>query len=528
MSEPAGSAVIVAVDQGTSSTKALAVDVAGNVVGWASVPIGLAHPRAGWVEQNADEIADSVVEAIRQALEDTPSAVVAGLALSTQRESAVLWDRVTGEAIGPVLGWQDRRTLDAARILEASGHGGLVRSLSGLPIDPMFSALKFAWLLDHVDPDRARAAAGELALGTVDAWLVHRLTGEFRIEAGNASRTALLDLATLDWSDELLELFRIPRAALPRIAASTEPAGPVTALPSVLDGVRIHAVLGDSHAALFGHGARTPGAVKVTLGTGSSIMGLVDSLDDAPAGLVTTIGWVDAVPAYAFEGNILSTGGTLVWLAELFGVTAADIAELAREAAASASPSDADPAHGVDLVPAFSGLGAPWWDETARAVICGFDLATTQADLARAALESVALQIEDVLAAAEDAGGARLGTILIDGGPASNDHLVQLLADLSQREVRRPDVAGLSALGAAHLAGIGAGVWTDADVLGFDRRSTLFTPALDPAAAAARRDRWHRAVGLSRASGAPSASPSASPAAATAAAEAHHREGVRR
>ncbi len=494
MDDPAGSAVIVAIDQGTSSTKALAVDASGNVVGWGSVAVAQTHPRAGWVEQDARQIADSAVEAVRLAVEGIEDRV-AGLALSTQRESAVCWDRATGEPLGPVLGWQDRRTVATAQALAAQGDGAgeRVRRITGLPIDPMFSALKFAWLLDQVDPGREGSSRGEIALGTVDAWLVHRLTGEFRIEVGNASRTALLDLATLDWSDELLDLFRIPRAALPPVFASNFPTGPVTGLPMLPPATRIHAVLGDSHAALFGHGARTAGSVKVTLGTGSSIMGLLESRASAPDGLVTTVAWSDPAASYAFEGNILSTGSTLVWLAEVLETTPAELAALAAE-----TDRDADPGRGVDLVPAFSGLGAPWWDEDARAIISGFDLSTTRAELARAAVESIPLQIDDVLCAAEKATGRRFDTILIDGGPAANDWLAQLLADLSQRRVQRPDVAGLSALGAAHLAGISAGLWTADEVLALDRHGTTFDPLMSPELARARRDRWHSAIDLAR------------------------------
>jgi glycerol kinase len=494
MDEPAGSAVIVAVDQGTSSTKALAVDASGNIVGWGAVAVAQTHPRAGWVEQDAREIADSAIEAVRLAVAGIEDRV-AGLALSTQRESAVCWDRTTGEPLGPVLGWQDRRTVAAAQALAAEGHSDRVRQLTGLPIDPMFSALKFAWLLDQADPERKRSNRGEIAVGTVDAWLVHRLTGQFRIETGNASRTALLDLATLDWSDELLDLFRIPRATLPPVFASNAPTGPVTGLPMLPPETLIHAVLGDSHAALFGHGARTPGSVKVTLGTGSSIMGLLDSRASSPDGLVTTVAWSDPEASYAFEGNILSTGATLVWLAEVLETTPAELAALALTAE---TDTEADPGRGVDLVPAFSGLGAPWWDDDARAIITGFDLSTSRADLARAAVESIPLQIDDVLRAAEDATGRRFDTILIDGGPAANDALAQLLADLSQRKVQRPDVAGLSALGAAHLAGIGAGIWTADDVLALDRNGTTFEPIMSPERARARRDRWRTAIDLAR------------------------------
>lgn len=494
------SSVIMAVDQGTSSTKVVAIDETGAVVGWSSVALSQEHPHPGWVEQDADAIVASVITGIERVVCDLDAGLderVVAVAISSQRESAVAWDRATGRPLGPMLGWQDRRTVGAAQALESAGHGERVREITGLPIDPMFSALKFAWLLDAVDPDRSRSAAGEIMLGTVDSWLVHALTGEHRIEVGNASRTQLLDLDTLDWSDELLELFRVPRAALPLVVASDAPSAPITAVPSLPDGTRIAAVLGDSHAALFGHGARMAGAVKVTLGTGSSIMGLLEADAPARAGLVKTVAWGTPDAAYAFEGNILSTGATLVWLAELLEISTAELVELA-ESVPDAGVDDDPGASGIDLVPAFAGLGAPWWDDTARAVITGFDLGTSRATLARAAVESIALQIDDVLAAAEQGAATRFETILIDGGPAANDWLAQLLADLSQRRVQRPDSAGLSALGAVHLAGIATGVWLPEEVLALGREATVFVPRLDPALAAARRARWHTAVRLSR------------------------------
>lgn len=471
--------VVIAVDQGTSSTKAVAVDSTGTIVGQASVQIGQRHPRPGWVEQDAEEIAASVVTAIGQAASGV-SGRVAAVALSTQRESAVIWDRTTGAPLGPVLGWQDRRTADRAQELVDQGHDPLVRSISGLSIDPMFSALKFAWLLAETDVD-----AGKVALGTVDSWLVHRLTGELRIEAGNASRTGLLDLATVDWSEELLALYGIPRAALPAVVPSDAPTAPIRGVPALPAGTRVHAVLGDSHAALYGHGVRQPGEVKATLGTGSSIMGLLDSPRTSLPGLVTTLAWACEKPVYAFEGNILSTGATLVWLSGLLSTTPDELLALASQGAG-----------GVDVVPAFGGLGAPWWDGDARAVVTGFDLGTTPADLALAAAESVCLQVEDVLAAAETATDRPLGTVLLDGGPAANDWLAQLMADISQREFRRPAATGVSALGAARLAGVAAGLWQENDLP--DGDSSVFHPRRDGEWAGARRQRWHAAVAMAR------------------------------
>jgi glycerol kinase len=484
----AASPVVVAIDQGTSSTKVVVVDAAGAITASATVAVGQTHPRPGWVEQDAEEILASVLRALAEATAGFGDRIV-GVGLSSQRESALAWDRATGTALGPVLGWQDRRTGGTAADLTEAGNGDLVRSVTGLPIDPMFSALKFGWLLDAVDPDRSRSRAGEICVGTVDSWLLFKLTGEHRIEAGNASRTQLLNLTTLDWDDRLLTLFGVPRAALPAIVASSAPSAELLPGCGLPPHTRVLAVMCDSHAALYAHGVRAAGAVKVTYGTGSSIMGLTDAAGSTSAGgLVRTIAWQTDATAYAFEGNILSTGATMVWLGGLLGSTPA-----ALFAQAEAAPAD----HGIDLVPAFAGLGAPWWDENAHALVIGLGLGSGAADLARAAAESIPLQIEDVLAAA-DADGARIDRILVDGGPAGNDWLMQLQADLSQRDVVRPDVAALSALGVAYLAGVQAGVWTDADVLALPRTVTTFTPELDADRSRHRRQRWLAAVAGAR------------------------------
>ena len=462
--------MILAVDQGTSSTKATLFDRTGAAVTSASVPLGQAHPRPGWVQQDAGEILDGVRQVIT---EIAASHEIEAVALSTQRESALVWDRATGEPVGPMLGWQDRRTTH--RVAELADHAARIRRISGLPVDPMFSALKLQWLLDDVDPDRARSRRGELCVGTVDSWLVTRLTGEHRIEAGNASRTQLLDLATGDWSDELCELFEIPREVLPRVAASDEPTGEVDGLP----GRVIRAVLGDSHAGLYGHGVREPGALRSGYGTGSAIMGLVDDAAHVPAGLVGTVAWrLGDHTQVAMEGNILASGATIAWLSRLLGRPVAELTEAAR-----AVPED----HGVTLVPAVAGLGAPHWDPHARAVLVGFDLGTTPAILARAGMEAIANQVADVVDAAAVA--APVEAILADGAPAADDFLMQLQADLSGREVRRPTHAGLSARGAAQLAADTLGIAFDAV------DSDVFTPAGDNRAA---RARWSQALTLTR------------------------------
>jgi glycerol kinase len=475
---------VIGVDQGTGSTKAIAVDRSGRIVARTCVPVGLQHPRPGWVEQDAGEIVASVETALTTIAAELDAPVTA-VGLSSQRESAVLWETATIHPVGPILGWQDRRTADAGRSLADTGIEPRVRSITGLPIDPMFSALKIGWLLDAVDPDRRRATAGELTAGTVDSWLVAALTGDRRIEVGNASRTQLMGLSEAGWHPWLLGQFRVPGGVLPEIVPSDRHTSVIRTIPR-LRGVPIAAVLGDSHAALFAHGVRAPGTVKVTYGTGSSLLGL--GATHGAAGLVDTIAWGLPEPTRAFEGNILSTGATLVWLAGLLGCTAEHVADLAV---------GARPDHGVDLVPAFGGLGAPWWDDAARPVLTGFAFATTAAEIARAALESIVLQVEDVVAAA-DATGGRIETILVDGAPASNDLLVQLQADLSRRRVERTEIADLSALGAAHLAGLACGVWTSAELELLPRPRTVFEPSLEPGIVERRRASWNAALAKAR------------------------------
>lgn len=471
--------VTIAVDQGTSATKALVVDGGGAIVARASATLTQTHPHPGWVEQDAEVLLESVRRTVLELLGgcDRP---VAGIGFSTQRESAVAWDPTTGRPLSPILGWQDRRTADRARGLADSAER--VREVTGLPLDPMFSALKFGWILDEVDPDRTKVKSGRLLLGTVDSWLLWNLLGEHRIERGNASRTQLLDLTTGEWSDELCELFGVPRACLPRLEASD-----AAASASPFGGVALRGALGDSHAALYGHGVRAPGDVKVTYGTGSSVMGLTDAVVSGP-GLVGTIAWETARGGIsrAFEGNILATGATVQWLAALLNSSPDELDALARSVADSG---------GVDLVPAFAGLGAPWWDEKATAALTGLQLGTDRAHLARAAFESIVLQVEDVLAAAEVEADRPIRRVLADGGPSRNAWLMQLQADLSGRIVSRHDGADLSALGAARLAAETAGITDDGEPA--PTAHTDFSPdaSLD---ASARRTRWALAVRRSR------------------------------
>ena len=375
--------LVLAIDQGTSSTKALLVDSRGEIVGRAQTPVSLATPEPGWVQQDGEEIWSSVRRAASEAIDADAAKRVVSVGLSTQRESCIIWDRRTGEALTPVLSWQDQRTEGTCAALRAAGHGATIRRRSGLPLDPMFSAAKAHWLLDRLPQGRARAKAGQICIGTIDAFLLSRFGGEAVVEAGNASRTQLFDVVGAKWDEELLSIFDVPVNALPRVVASRGPFPKARDLRPLRDGTPVGAVLADSHSALFAHGAFGPGPVKATQGTGSSIMGLVDRSaardgDAGAPGVCLTLAWQLDAPMLAYEGNIRSAGSTLIWAAELLGVSTKELAELAASAPDS---------RGVYFVPAFGGLGAPWWDANASATATGFSFGVTRAPFARAALE---------------------------------------------------------------------------------------------------------------------------------------------
>jgi len=482
---PGSEPLILAIDQGTSATKAALVNQAGEVVARAAADLPVHHPRRGWVEQSPAEIWHSIQESVKVCLSGTDSSRVAGLGLSTQRESLLLWDRRTGAARSPLISWQDQRT--ASMCQEYASSANTVREHSGLPLDPMFSATKARWLLDEFDPDRTRATRGDLCLGTVDAWILYRLTGEHQTEVGNASRTQLMDIRTCQWSPRLLDLFGVPPLALPDIVGSTGPFGR-RADDDVLPKVPVLAVMGDSHAALFGHAGWRTGLVKATYGTGTSVMAVSRGRAGHASGLCETVAWqAGAEPVRALEGNIRSSGATLAWLARL---TATSPAQLASMAATAQSD-------GVHLVPGFNGLGAPWWDPEATGLLTGLTLGTRLENVARAALESVAFQVNDLLLAIRKASG-QTGVLSVDGGAVVNSSLMQLQADVSGIPVLRPKTADLSALGAAHLAGLAAGLWTAEDLDALPRPHDEFTPATGAQWRGSEVSSWHAAVSRAR------------------------------
>mgnify|MGYP000078245646 FL=1 len=469
------SQLILAIDQGTGSTKGLLVDEKLQVFAQHQMAIDIESPQSGFVQQDANQIWQSVVENIDALVTAAGSNSISGLAITNQRESAVLWDKSTGEPIGPMLGWQDRRTVSRLDDFSDSDKS-LIRDITGLPLDPMFSALKFEWLLNQYDPDRVRARAGEIALGTVDSWLLYKLTGEHRIELGNASRTQLLDIGSGEWSIALLDLFNVPAEALPELKASDAVSAEIRGTAAAR--LKVLAVLADSHAALYAHGT----SVKATFGTGSSIMALAKSKVAAP-GLVQTVAWArgDQLVS-ALEGNILSSGATLVWLSELLATSPAELADIAKSAKAL----------DVNLVPAFGGLGAPWWDSAAQGVVTGLTLAASRAEWAKAAFDAIVLQIEDVIAAVEGATGATISEVSVDGGPTSNDWLMQLMADYSQRRITKNEIPELSAIGVAKFA------TTNSDV---KVETETFLPKISAGEATTRKASWHEAINQSRMQG---------------------------
>ena len=472
--------VVVAIDCGTSSTKAIAVDSEGKIVARASAPLALQTPQPGWVEHGAEDVVASVDRAIADITQQVDPNTIAAVGLSNQRESLVMWNRSTGEAMSPVLSWQDRRATAIAQKLSAAGHADRVRAVSGLPLDPMFSAVKATWMFDTYDPARTE----DTVLGTVDSWVIHSLCGVHVTEPGNASRTSLIDLDTGQWSKELLEIFNVPLSALPQIGPSAREDLRIIVGP--LAGIPLSGIAGDSHAALFAHRGWTPGTAKVTLGTGASVMVAVDKDTDSPD-VCRTIGWQlpGEEPTRALEANILSAGATVAWLANTLGLSPSELADEASD--------ETD----VVIVPAFDGLGAPWWDPEASAIIENLSLSTTRGDLARAALDSVAQQIADVTDAFS-AAGVDVTNLITDGSMVENYSLIESIAVASGLALDVSESPEASALGAADLAGLGIGMWSKADLAARDRGYRRVEVSTMPDERLLKRAQWRASVEQAR------------------------------
>ena len=490
---------ILALDQGTTSSRALVFDRQGHIVATAQQEFRQIFPQPGWVEHDPAEIWSTQLQCSRSALRHAGASArdVAAIGVTNQRETTVIWDRSTGIPIANAIVWQDRRTAERCQTLRKQGVEASVTDKSGLLLDPYFSATKIEWMLDHVPGARARAGRGELAFGTIDTWLIWNLTrgAQHVTDVSNASRTLLLDLRSLAWSEELLHLFNVPRAVLPRVAASSEVVG--TTAPEFFDEpIAIAGIAGDQQAATFGQACFSEGMAKNTIGTGAFMLMNVGAQPRASNNrLLATAGWKLARPestSYMLEGSVFVAGAVVQWLRDGLGLFARsdDVEALARQVED----------HGdVFLVPGFVGLGAPYWDPDARGVIVGLTRGTSKAHIARAALQSIAFQSADVLTAMQRDAHRPLTEVRVDGGAAKNDLLLQFQADITGVPVVRPEVTETTALGAAYLAGLAVGFWSSLDEIAhLWRAERRFEPAMQAARREELTSNWHKAVERSR------------------------------
>jgi glycerol kinase len=483
---------VLALDQGTTSSRAIVFDRNGAIHAVAQKELTQIFPQAGWVEHDAREIWASQIGVAAEALAraQIKPADVAAIGITNQRETTILWDRESGQPIHHAIVWQDRRTADYCESLKTQGATDTIQAKTGLLIDAYFSASKIRWILDHVPGARPRAARGALAFGTVDSWLLWKLTNGHQhiTDVSNASRTMLFNIHTLDWDDELLRLFEIPRSVLPEVRSSSEIYGD-------WNGVPIAGIAGDQQAALFGQMCREPGMSKNTYGTGCFLLQNIGTTPTrSQQQLVTTVAWKigDRVD-YALEGSVFIGGAVVQWIRDGLGFVraAAEIEPLAASVADNG---------GVYLVPAFAGLGAPHWDPYARGTIVGITRGTSSGHIARAALESIAYQVTDLLEAMRADSGIALKELRVDGGAAANNMLMQFQADLLGVPVVRPAVTETTALGAAYLGGLASGYWPSLEAItGQWKVDRVFEPRMPRSEAAALRARWAEALHRSKA-----------------------------
>ncbi len=492
-----GASYIMALDAGTTSVRAVIVDEYGGIVEQASRTISTTYPQLGWVEQDPMEILASMIAVMMevQFKSGIHSDSIAAIGITNQRETCIVWDRVSGQPIYNAIGWQCRRTAEAARDLERRGFSDLIRAKTGLTPDAYFSGTKVAWILDHVSGARELAESGQLAFGTVDTWLIYNLTGGsvLATDYTNASRTMLFNIHTLDWDDELLRILDIPRCMLPEARESSGFFGNVSS-EIMTHTPPIRGVAGDQQASLFGHCCFEPGQVKNTYGTGCfMLMNTGDEVVTSQSGLLATIGIAEGGHvSYALEGSIFHAGSVVQWLRDKLGIISS-----AAETEAIASSRDGN--DGCYLVPAFSGLGAPWWDAEARGIIAGLTAAADRATIVRAACESMAYQSYDVLRAMERDAGRAIDALYVDGAASRNAFIMQFQADLLKIPVIQSETVETTALGAAYLAGLAAGYWEDREELMQNCGvAQTFDPASDEVSRRRNLDGWHAAVARTR------------------------------
>lgn len=485
---------IIAIDQSTSATKALLFDERCKLLTRASVAHQQYYPKAGWVEHDADEIYQNTVKAIRQLLDGrTLDAASYTLAITNQRETVVAWDRQSGKPICHALVWQDTRGTELCRKWrETEGLAQLVDERAGLKVDPSFCASKIRWMLDNVPGARAKAEAGNLLVGTIDSWLVWKLTGgkTFATDYTNASRTMVFNIYTLTWDADLLRATGIPASVLPEPRPCDALYGETTVEGLFPAPIQIAGVLGDSHGALIGQMCFAAGTGKVTYGTGSSVMlNIGEEPHHAPEGLVTSIGFsIQGKTYYAYEGNIYSTGATLKWMADQMKL-------IGSPAETEAIATSVDDNGGVHLIPAFAGLGAPWWQDQVKAAIVGMTFNTTRAHIVRAAVESIAYQVTDLVKAMTATTGITISELSADGGPTGNKFLMQLQADLLRADIVRTDVEDASALGAVVVGGFALGLWNSPDEVSPLKNVIARTRPNPEADTTAIYAGWRKAVG---------------------------------
>jgi glycerol kinase len=486
---------ILALDQGTTSSRAIVFDRPGSIIASAQQEFRQLFPKAGWVEHDPEEIWASQSSVAAQALERAHLTAndIAAIGITNQRETTLVWDRETGRPIAPAIVWQDRRTAAACDRLRARGYAQKIRRKTGLVVDAYFSATKLQWILEHVRGAKAQARAGALAFGTVDSWLVWNLTGgrAHVTDASNASRTMVFNIHTGDWDDELLKLFGVPRAMLPAVRASSEVYGSCNLFGAAIP---IAGIAGDQQAALFGQVCTKPGMVKNTYGTGCFMLMHTGTKPIASENnLLTTVAWrIGNKTEYALEGSIFIAGAVVQWLRDGLGLiqSSSEIESLAAQVADNG---------GVYLVPAFAGLGAPHWDQYARGLVVGLTRGSSRAHLARAALEGIAYQVADVLRAMERDATIKLKELRVDGGASANNLLMQFQADLLGVPVVRPTVSETTALGAAYLAGLAVGYWKDqAEVARHWQTDRRFVPAMTPATRKTLTSGWTKALARAR------------------------------
>lgn len=484
---------VLALDQGTTSSRAIVFGQDGAIKSIAQEEFTQHYPRPGWVEHDADEIWNSQLKVARQALAhgNLNPAEVAAIGITNQRETTLVWDRRTGQPIHHAIVWQDRRTSAECEKLSASGHGELVTSSTGLVIDPYFCATKLRWLLDHVPHAQRRAERGELAFGTIDSWLLWKLTGGALhvCDVTNASRTMLMNIQLLDWDPQMLELLRIPREILPQIVPSSMIYGE-TAPELFGQPIKLGGAAGDQQAALFGQNCTQPGMAKNTYGTGCfMLMNTGTKPKPSKSKLLTTTACsITGEAAFALEGSVFIAGAAVQWLRDGLGI----IKSSAEVEALAGSVSSSDDLY---MVPAFAGLGAPHWDANARGVLVGITRGTGPGHIARATLEGIAFQVADVLDAMRRDAEAEIAELRVDGGAAVNDMLMQFQADIIQAPVVRPKIVETTALGAAYLAGLAAGVWNDEQQLSsIWQTDRIFEPQMSEDEVQYRRGRWSDAL----------------------------------